>query len=116
MRSNFALLCGTALAALATAAFSPGLALAADDGVSSASSGPSTLAEVVVTARRANESLQKVPVAVTVIGDSALIKRLQPAKYADEKFGVPTITDILKELEKPGRDPRPPPVRREDGG
>ena len=72
MRSNFALLCGTALAALATAAFSPGLALAADDGVSSASSGPSTLAEVVVTARRANESLQKVPVAVTVIGDSAL--------------------------------------------
>jgi uncharacterized protein len=42
-----------------------------------------------------------------VIGDSALIKRLQPAKYADDKFGVPTITDILKELEKPGRDPRP---------
>ena len=42
-----------------------------------------------------------------VIGDTAQIKRLQPAKYADEKFGVPTITDILKELEKPGRDPRP---------
>ncbi|TFW21946.1 Tex family protein [Duganella callida] len=42
-----------------------------------------------------------------VIGDSALIKRLQPAKYADDKFGVPTVTDILKELEKPGRDPRP---------
>ena len=34
-------------------------------------------------------------------------KRSNPAKYADEKFGVPTITDILKELEKPGRDPRP---------
>jgi uncharacterized protein len=32
---------------------------------------------------------------------------LNPAKYADEKFGVPTISDILKELEKPGRDPRP---------
>jgi len=42
-----------------------------------------------------------------VIGDSALVKRLNPAKYADEKFGVPTVSDILKELEKPGRDPRP---------
>ena len=42
-----------------------------------------------------------------VIGDAALIKTLNPAKYADEKFGVPTVTDILKELEKPGRDPRP---------
>jgi len=35
------------------------------------------------------------------------VKRLNPAKYADDKFGVPTVTDILKELEKPGRDPRP---------
>jgi uncharacterized protein len=42
-----------------------------------------------------------------IIGDSKLLKSLSPAKYADEKFGVPTITDILKELEKPGRDPRP---------
>ena len=42
-----------------------------------------------------------------VIGDSSLIKTLNPAKYADEKFGVPTVSDILKELEKPGRDPRP---------
>ena len=42
-----------------------------------------------------------------VIGDGALIKSLNPAKYADEKFGVPTVSDILKELEKPGRDPRP---------
>ncbi|MGX4640835.1 Tex family protein [Massilia sp. SYSU DXS3249] len=42
-----------------------------------------------------------------VVGDSALIKSLNPAKYADEQFGVPTVTDILKELEKPGRDPRP---------
>ncbi len=42
-----------------------------------------------------------------VIGDAALLKTLSPARYADEKFGVPTITDILKELEKPGRDPRP---------
>jgi uncharacterized protein len=43
----------------------------------------------------------------TVIGNSALLKSLDPAKYSDEKFGIPTITDILKELEKPGRDPRP---------
>ena len=42
-----------------------------------------------------------------VIGDSSLLKSLNPAKYADEKFGIPTITDIIKELEKPGRDPRP---------
>ncbi|KQQ30999.1 RNA-binding transcriptional accessory protein [Duganella sp. Leaf126] len=42
-----------------------------------------------------------------VIGEAALIKSLNPAKYADDKFGVPTVTDILKELEKPGRDPRP---------
>jgi uncharacterized protein len=42
-----------------------------------------------------------------VIGDERLLKSLSPAKYADDKFGVPTVTDILKELEKPGRDPRP---------
>jgi len=42
-----------------------------------------------------------------VLGESALLKSLSPTKYADEKFGVPTVTDILKELEKPGRDPRP---------
>ncbi|MGZ3185027.1 MAG: Tex family protein [Telluria sp.] len=42
-----------------------------------------------------------------VIGDAKAIKSINPAKYVDEKFGVPTITDILKELEKPGRDPRP---------
>ena len=43
----------------------------------------------------------------TVMGDGKLLKNLRAEKYADEKFGVPTITDILKELEKPGRDPRP---------
>jgi uncharacterized protein len=42
-----------------------------------------------------------------VIGDSTILKGLSPEKYADEKFGVPTVTDIIKELEKPGRDPRP---------
>jgi uncharacterized protein len=43
----------------------------------------------------------------SVIGDSRLLQSLNAAKYADDKFGVPTVTDILKELEKPGRDPRP---------
>ena len=42
-----------------------------------------------------------------VIGDSRLLKGLQPSKYTDEKFGLPTVQDILRELEKPGRDPRP---------
>ena len=45
--------------------------------------------------------------AKAVIGDSASLKLLDPAKFADETFGVPTVTDILRELEKPGRDPRP---------
>ncbi len=43
----------------------------------------------------------------SVIGDSALLKSLEPTRYADERFGVPTVADILKELDKPGRDPRP---------
>ncbi len=43
----------------------------------------------------------------SVIGNSSLLKSLNPVQYASEKFGLPTITDILKELEKPGRDPRP---------
>ena len=42
-----------------------------------------------------------------VIGDSAFLKTLDPRKFTDEQFGLPTVTDILKELEKPGRDPRP---------
>ncbi|GKS68762.1 RNA-binding transcriptional accessory protein [Nitrosomonas sp. PY1] len=43
----------------------------------------------------------------TIIGDVATLNKLNPGKYVDHRFGVPTITDILKELEKPGRDPRP---------
>ena len=42
-----------------------------------------------------------------VIGDITILKGLNPEKYADEQFGLPTVTDIIKELEKPGRDPRP---------
>ena len=42
-----------------------------------------------------------------LIGDSAALKAFKPADFADERFGVPTVSDILKELDKPGRDPRP---------
>jgi uncharacterized protein len=42
-----------------------------------------------------------------LIGNAALLKSVNAANYVDERFGLPTVTDILKELEKPGRDPRP---------
>ncbi|AUH68915.1 MULTISPECIES: Tex family protein [Gordonia] len=42
-----------------------------------------------------------------LIGDSTTLRTLKPAEFADDTFGVPTVTDILAELEKPGRDPRP---------
>ena len=42
-----------------------------------------------------------------VIGNRDKLKGLSPAEFVDEKFGVPTVRDILLELEKPGRDPRP---------
>jgi uncharacterized protein len=41
------------------------------------------------------------------LGESSLFKKLDPAKYVDARFGLPTVRDILRELEKPGRDPRP---------
>ncbi|MEV0676266.1 Tex family protein [Actinosynnema sp. NPDC050436] len=42
-----------------------------------------------------------------LIGNTAVLKSLRPADFVDDKFGLPTVTDILRELEKPGRDPRP---------
>ncbi|MCE6996733.1 RNA-binding transcriptional accessory protein [Saccharothrix sp. S26] len=42
-----------------------------------------------------------------LIGNTAVLKSLRPQEFVDEKFGLPTVTDILRELEKPGRDPRP---------
>jgi uncharacterized protein len=42
-----------------------------------------------------------------VMRDAGVLSRIDPARYTDEKFGLPTVRDILKELEKPGRDPRP---------
>lgn len=43
----------------------------------------------------------------TLMGDSATLKALDPKKFIDEQFGLPTVKDIIAELEKPGRDPRP---------
>jgi uncharacterized protein len=42
-----------------------------------------------------------------LIGQSSFLRTLNPANYTDDHFGLPTVTDILQELEKPGRDPRP---------
>nr|WP_295383018.1 Tex family protein [Pseudoxanthomonas sp.] len=42
-----------------------------------------------------------------IIGDAGFLRGVRVEEYTDEKFGVPTVRDILKELEKPGRDPRP---------
>lgn len=43
----------------------------------------------------------------SLMGDSATLKSLDPKRFIDEQFGLPTVKDILAELEKPGRDPRP---------
>ncbi|MFI8933401.1 Tex family protein [Streptomyces sp. NPDC053474] len=43
----------------------------------------------------------------SLIGNTATLRALKPAAFVDDVFGLPTVTDILKELEKPGRDPRP---------
>ncbi|MGW6137470.1 Tex family protein [Streptomyces sp. NPDC055140] len=43
----------------------------------------------------------------SLIGNAAALRSLKPAEFVDDTFGLPTVSDILKELEKPGRDPRP---------
>jgi len=43
----------------------------------------------------------------SLMGDSAALKALDPRVFVDERFGLPTVRDIIAELEKPGRDPRP---------
>ncbi|WP_174412555.1 Tex family protein [Nocardia tenerifensis] len=42
-----------------------------------------------------------------VIGNTTVLRSLRPDEFTDERFGLPTVTDIITELEKPGRDPRP---------
>ena len=43
----------------------------------------------------------------SIIGDRAFLRSVKPSQFADTRFGIPTVTDVLAELEKPGRDPRP---------
>jgi uncharacterized protein len=42
-----------------------------------------------------------------LIGNAGALRKVDAKQFTDERFGLPTVTDILKELEKPGRDPRP---------
>jgi uncharacterized protein len=42
-----------------------------------------------------------------LIGNAEIVRQLKPQSFVDDHFGLPTVTDILRELEKPGRDPRP---------
>ena len=42
-----------------------------------------------------------------IVGEKSFLQTVNPSDFTNEKFGLPTVTDILKELEKPGRDPRP---------
>jgi len=42
-----------------------------------------------------------------LIGNAPILRALSPSSFVDDRFGLPTVTDILRELEKPGRDPRP---------
>ena len=53
----------------------------------------------------------------SVMGNHSALKGLSPSQFTDERFGLPTVTDIFSELEKPGRDPRPEfkTVKFEDG-
>lgn len=51
---------------------------------------------------------QKTGISVSsLIGNSSVLRKLRPSDFTDGTFGIPTVTDILTELEKPGRDPRP---------
>ena len=42
-----------------------------------------------------------------LIGNAEILRQIKPQTFVDDTFGLPTVTDILRELEKPGRDPRP---------
>ena len=62
---------------------------------------PEAYSVVKKIAAQTNKDVRK------LIGDTDTLKKLDPAAYTDETFGLPTIKDILAELDKPGRDPRP---------
>ena len=55
-----------------------------------------------------NAIIEQSAVAVNdIVGNTELLKKLKPENFVTEQFGLPTITDIIQELDKPGRDPRP---------
>ena len=55
-----------------------------------------------------NAMVKQASVAVQdIVGNSELLKKLLPEEFVTDKFGLPTVTDIISELDKPGRDPRP---------
>jgi uncharacterized protein len=62
---------------------------------------PESYPVVELIIKDSNKGLQQ------LIGDAAFIRTLKPERYVTEQVGLPTVRDILKELEKPGRDPRP---------
>jgi uncharacterized protein len=62
---------------------------------------PETYSVVKRIAEKSQRPLQ------SLMGDVAFLRKLNPADFTDLHFGIPTVTDILNELEKPGRDPRP---------
>jgi uncharacterized protein len=72
-----------------------------DDALDSSSVHPEAYPVVrrIVTAAGADIS--------AVLGNGSLLRGLRPESFVDDRFGLPTVTDILRELEKPGRDPRP---------
>jgi uncharacterized protein len=55
-----------------------------------------------------NSMVQHVGVAVNdIVGNTEILKQLKPEDFVTDSFGLPTVTDIIGELDKPGRDPRP---------
>ena len=72
-----------------------------DNPLDSSAVHPETYALVERIARDHNTAQQ------LLIGDSKLLRQLDAASYVDDRFGLPTIRDIVAELDKPGRDPRP---------
>ena len=72
-----------------------------DNPLDSSAVHPETYALVERIARDNNTPQQ------SLIGDSKLLRQLDAASYVDDRFGLPTIRDIVAELDKPGRDPRP---------
>ena len=64
----------------------------------------SGLAQSIVQHRDANGPFKS---RKALIGNAEIVRQLKPQAFVDDTFGLPTVTDILRELEKPGRDPRP---------